>query len=78
MHFGIKKIAAIGKYLIRTVKKWIKRWETDKSSSDKMKSGRPRASTEVEDNMIEDAVTAAEEVFIKDIHKTLLNLLHFG
>ena len=36
-----------------------------------MKSGHPRASTEVENNMAEDVVNTADEVFIKDIHETL-------
>ena len=71
VHFGIKKIAAIVRCLTRTVKKWIERWEIDRSLSDRMKSGRPRASIEVEDNIIEDVVNTADEVFTKDIHQTL-------
>ena len=71
LHSGIKKIAATVKCSTRIVKKWIKRWETDKSLSDKMKSSRPRAGTEVEDNMIEGVVNTVGEVFTKDIHETL-------
>ena len=36
-----------------------------------MKPGRPRASTEVEENMIEDVVNTVDQVFTKDIHGTL-------
>ena len=70
-NFGVKKIASIVKCSTRTVKKWIKRWENDKSLSNKVKSGRPRSTPKAQGDVMEDVANIADEVVTSDINDAL-------
>ncbi|CAF2098812.1 unnamed protein product, partial [Rotaria magnacalcarata] len=51
-HFGIKKIGKIVNCSTSAVKRWLSRWKEDKCLDDHIREGRPRVTSEAQDNLI--------------------------
>ncbi|CAM4833354.1 unnamed protein product [Rotaria magnacalcarata] len=60
-HFGINKIAEILNCSTSTVKRWLSRWKTGKYLDDHIREGRPRVTSEAQDNSIVNAALVIDE-----------------
>ncbi|CAF1084631.1 unnamed protein product [Rotaria magnacalcarata] len=72
-HFGIKKIAKILNCSTSTVKRWLSRWKTDKYLDDHIREGRPRVTSEAQDNSIVNAALLIDEPTSQKVQHQLQN-----